>query len=36
VFNLYNFAAYQLAWFAVIIGAAQGFAGAGAAVALGR
>jgi hypothetical protein len=34
VFNLYNFAAYQLAWFAVIIGAAQSFAGAGAAVAL--
>jgi hypothetical protein len=32
--NLYNFAAYQLAWFAVIIGAAQGFAWAGAAVAM--
>lgn len=32
--NLCNFAAYQLAWFAVIIGAAQGYAWAGAAVAL--
>lgn len=29
-----NFLAYQLAWFAVILGAAQGFAWAGAAVAL--
>jgi hypothetical protein len=34
VFNLWNFAAYQVAWFAVVIGAAQGFAWAGAAVAL--
>lgn len=29
-----NFLAYQLAWFAVVIGAAQGYAWAGAAVAL--
>lgn len=34
VFTLYNVAAYQLAWFAVLIGAARGFAWAGAAVAL--
>jgi hypothetical protein len=32
--SLCNFAAYQLAWFAVIIGAARGYAWAGAAVAL--
>jgi hypothetical protein len=34
MFNLYNFAAYQLAWFAVILGAANGHAWAGTAVAL--
>jgi hypothetical protein len=34
VFNLGNFVAYQLAWFAVILGAAQGYAWAGAAFAL--
>ena len=34
MFNLYNFAAYQLAWFAVILGAAHGHAWAGTAVAL--
>jgi hypothetical protein len=34
VFNVYNFVAYQVAWFAVIIGAAEGYAWAGAAVAL--
>ena len=34
LFNLWNFAAYQVAWFAVIIGAAQGFAWAGALFAL--
>ena len=34
MFNLYNYAAYQLAWFAVVLGAAHGFALAGAAVAL--
>jgi len=33
-FNLYNIAAYQVAWFAVILGAARGFAWAGAAIAL--
>ncbi len=33
-FTLYNFAAYQLAWFAVLIGAARGVAWAGAALAL--
>jgi len=33
-FNLCNFAAYQLAWFAVIIGVADGFAWLGAAVAV--
>jgi uncharacterized protein DUF2878 len=34
MFNLWNFAAYQLAWFAVIISAARGMAWAGAIVAL--
>jgi hypothetical protein len=34
MFNLWNFAAYQLAWFAVVIGAAQGVAWAGAAAAI--
>jgi hypothetical protein len=34
MFNLGNFLAYQLAWFAVLIGAAQGVAWAGAAVAI--
>jgi hypothetical protein len=34
VFSLYNVAAYQVAWFAVLIGAARGMAWAGAAVAL--
>lgn len=34
MFNLYNFVAYQLAWFAVILGAANGQALAGTAVAL--
>ena len=34
MFNLYNFVAYQLAWFAVILGAAHGMPRAGAAVAL--
>jgi hypothetical protein len=34
LFNLWNLAAYQLAWFAVILGAARGFAWAGMAVAL--
>lgn len=34
MFNLYNFAIYQLAWFAVILGAARGFAWLGAAMAL--
>ncbi len=34
MFKLYNFVAYQLAWFAVILGAAQGHAWAGTAVAL--
>jgi hypothetical protein len=34
MFNLYNFVAYQLAWFAVILGAAHGHAWAGTAVAL--
>jgi Protein of unknown function (DUF2878) len=34
MFNLYNFAAYQLAWFAVVLGAAWGHAWAGTAVAL--
>ena len=34
MFNLWNIVAYQIAWFAVIIGAAQGFAWAGAATAL--
>jgi len=34
MFKLYNFAAYQLAWFAVILGAAHGHAWAGTAVAL--
>jgi hypothetical protein len=33
-FNLCNFTAYQLAWFAVIIGVAEGFAWLGAAVAV--
>ena len=32
--SLLNFVAYQLAWFAVVVGAAQGFAWAGAVVAL--
>jgi hypothetical protein len=35
MFNLGNFVGYQLAWFAVILGAAHGFAWAGALVALG-
>lgn len=34
VFTVYNFVAYQLAWFAVVVGAAQGHAWAGAGVAL--
>lgn len=34
MFSIYNVAAYQVAWFAVLIGAARGMAGAGAAVAL--
>ncbi len=34
MFNLFNFVAYQLAWFAVILGAAHGHAWAGTAVAL--
>jgi hypothetical protein len=34
VFNFCNFAAYQLAWFAVILGAAHDLAWAGAALAL--
>lgn len=34
MFNVYNFAIYQLAWFAVILGAARGFAWLGAAMAL--
>lgn len=34
MFNLYNFVIYQLAWFAVILGAARGFAWLGAAMAL--
>jgi len=34
LFNIGNFAAYQLAWFAVILGAAHGFAWAGAALAI--
>ena len=34
MFNLFNFLAYQLAWFAVIIGAAHDYAWAGAVVAL--
>lgn len=34
VFTVYNFVAYQLAWFAVVVGAAQNYAWAGAAVAL--
>jgi len=34
MFNLWNFVAYQLAWFAVLISAAQGMAWAGAAAAL--
>jgi len=34
MFNLFNFIAYQLAWFAVILAAANGVALAGAAVAL--
>lgn len=34
MFNLLNFAAYQLAWFAVVIGAAREMAWAGALVAL--
>ena len=34
MFNLWNFVAYQLAWFAVLIGAALGMAWAGAAVAM--
>jgi len=34
VYNLCNFVAYQLAWFAVVIGAAQGYAWAGALAAL--
>lgn len=34
MFNFYNFAIYQLAWFAVILGAARGFAWLGAAMAL--
>ncbi len=33
-FTLYNFVAYQVAWFAVLIGAARGLAWAGAALAL--
>jgi hypothetical protein len=32
--NFYNFVTYQLAWFAVILGAARGFAWLGAAMAL--
>lgn len=34
MFNLINFVAYQLAWFAVVLGAANDHAGAGAALAL--
>ena len=34
MFKLYNFVAYQLGWFAVILGAASGHAWAGTAVAL--
>jgi len=34
VFNLWNFVAYQCAWFAVILGAAHGMPQAGAAVAV--
>ena len=34
MFKLYNFAAYQLAWFAVVLGAAHGHAWAGTAVAI--
>jgi len=34
VYNLCNFVAYQLAWFAVVFGAAQGYAWAGALAAL--
>jgi hypothetical protein len=34
VFNLFNFTAYQAAWFAAVVGAAQGFAWTGSAVAL--
>lgn len=34
MFNFYNFVIYQLAWFAVILGAARGFAWLGAAMAL--
>jgi hypothetical protein len=34
MFNLFNFLAYQVAWFAVVIGAARGYAWAGAAIAL--
>jgi hypothetical protein len=34
MFNLYNFVAYQIAWFAAILGAAHGHAWAGIAVAL--
>ncbi len=33
-FTLYNFAAYQVAWFAVLLGAARGTAWAGTALAL--
>lgn len=35
MFNLFNFLAYQLTWFAVILGAAHDYAWVGAAVALG-
>ena len=34
MFNLWNFLAYQLAWLAVLMSAAQGYAWAGAALAL--
>ena len=34
MFNVYNFVIYQLAWFAVVLGAARGFAWLGAAMAL--
>lgn len=34
MFTIYNVAAYQLAWFAVLLGAANGYAWAGAAVAV--